>query len=123
MSERYDQRVILIVSAADRDAANRSAEAAVPGAGGRTFAVGLVPAGSPPGTPPTHYIASWSATAAQRDRLRVDFDRADWGRGYLTWDDTAPSVEMRVSDLLRVRGLVFEAQANAVGRLFDGGVR
>ena len=76
-----------------------------------------------PGTPPTHYIASWRATVAQRDRLRVDFDRADWGRGYLTWDDTAPSVEMRVSDLLRVRGLVFEAQANAVGRVFDGGVR
>lgn len=64
MSERYDQRVILIVSAADREVANQSATTAVRDAGSRTFAVGLVPAGSPPGTSATHYIASWAVTAA-----------------------------------------------------------
>ncbi len=123
MSDRYDQRAILIVSAADREAANRSAEAAVPGAGGRTFAVGLVPAGSPPDTAPTHFVASWAVPAAQRDRLRVDFDRPDRGRIYLAFRNGDASADATFGALLRSRGLIFQAQANAVGRSFDGGIR
>lgn len=123
MSARHDQWVILIVPAADRDTANRDAESAVPGAGPRTFAVGLVPAGAAPGTPPSHYICSWHTTSEQRDRLQGAFDHADRGRGFLTYSDTDPAVDTRVSDLLRSRGLVFHAQANAVGRTLEAGVR
>lgn len=67
--------------------------------------------------------ASWAVTAAQRDVLRGDFDRADRSRAYLAFRSADPAADTAVSDLLRSRGLIFQAQANAVGRSFDGGVR
>ncbi len=123
MSARHDQRVILLIAAADRETANRDAESAVSAAGPRTFAVGLVPSGSPPGTPPSHYVASWLTTSEQRDVLRGAFDRVAQRRSFVVQAESEAGVGVRVAELLRSQGLVFHAEANATGRRVEGGVR
>lgn len=68
MSSQYTHRAIIVVKAADRDAANQDALAYDPVGGAETFRVGLSADGS---TPATHYWASpacreavWQALAA-----------------------------------------------------------
>lgn len=59
MSTAYTRRAIIVVKAADRDAANQDALAYDPIGGAETFRVGLSSDGS---TPVTHY---WASTACR----------------------------------------------------------
>lgn len=83
MSSQYTRRVILVVTATDRAQANADAQTAVPGCGPDTFTAGLVPAGSPPGTAPTHYWCSWQVTPTEAAALADRFGRGNTrGRGF-----------------------------------------
>lgn len=66
----YSRRVIIVIPADLAAQANsRAAEVDTEG-GERTFTAGLVPAGSPPGTPPTHMWCSWALRIAQNTAIR-----------------------------------------------------
>lgn len=61
----FTRRIICVVSANVRGQANALAKEVDTRGGERTFTVGLVPAGSPPGTTPTAYWCGWSQTPAE----------------------------------------------------------
>lgn len=78
----YTRRLVLVVTAAERDRAVGDLLAAVPDAGLEQFTAGLVPTGSAPGTAPTHYWSSWQMTEAElasvRSRFRGHAGRRDF---------------------------------------------
>jgi len=61
---------IIVVKSADRAAANQAAKKVDTIGGERTFTVGLVPVGSPPGAAPTHYWCCWNMTSDEEKVLR-----------------------------------------------------
>ncbi|HYE80426.1 MAG TPA: hypothetical protein VEI97_20830 [bacterium] len=69
----FTRPLILVIVATIKDAANIAMRNRVDPSGDATFSVGLVPAGSPPGTPPTHYWAAgvWTVDLDTRIRQRL----------------------------------------------------
>lgn len=73
MSGRYTRRVILVVAAADRAAANADAQRAVPGCGPDNLSAPFGPTGRAAGAAPTHYGCSWQVTPEEAIALRAYF--------------------------------------------------
>lgn len=73
MSGRYTRRVILLVTVADRAAANADVQRAVPGSGPDNLSAPFGPSGRAPGAEPTHYGCSWQVTPEEALALRAFF--------------------------------------------------
>jgi hypothetical protein len=83
----YTRRLLIVIPAAQRAAANAAAKVVDPEGGERAFTVGLNTSGRDADAI-SHYWCSWQMTPAQETQLRAEFQ----ARG------VTPSREPRVSD-------------------------
>lgn len=66
----FTRRALIVIPADLAAQANGRAKEVDREGGEKTFTAGLVPAGSPPGTPPTHLWCSWQMTTGQHTAIR-----------------------------------------------------
>jgi hypothetical protein len=112
MATRYTRRVILVVTAGDREQARADALAAVPGSGPGLFTVGLVAPGTPRGTAPSHSWCSWKVTPEEAAALRTRFGsgnargrRMFWGIAGDRAETVEGETEVTPGEVLRTLGL------------------
>lgn len=100
MSTAYTRRLIIVVPVAVASQANVRAKEVDTVGGERTFSVGLVPVGSPAGTPPTYYWCSWAMTNDHHTAVRSRVDTAALrAAGVKVFDGNARSPQSVLGEL------------------------